>query len=126
MSSAETNDLIERLKPTSTTEDRLGAIIQAGIPTLVLADSLGVSGTSVRNWLNGIQPRSNHFQRIDDVRFAMHTLLTQAGMEPGEAVQWLTSRSAEPPHLSPLEAIKDHHDQVVAMTYSLVEQYSHE
>jgi hypothetical protein len=87
-----TTEWQENLQPTAATPARVRAILDLGIDIEELADAVGVTQKTVRNWLAGsATPRRDPVRVIDDLRQVILHLGT-GGIEGAEAAQWLRSR----------------------------------
>lgn len=88
-------DLLRYLAPTSTTQERVQAILGIGMPASDLAELTEMTESSVRHWLSGsTEPRPEAAMALDYVRAVLKALL-DAGMEPERALRWLMSLDPE-------------------------------
>lgn len=89
-------DLEKGLRSSSTTAERIRALLALGIPPDVLARGLGVrSASTLRNWMNDeIAPRPTTAITLDDLRLTAQVLL-EGGLPPARIGNWLVSRNAE-------------------------------
>lgn len=112
--------LAERLGPTSPTPTRIEALLGLGVEVEELADALGVTATTIRNWLSGdASPRRATVRVIDDLRQVV-VVLADAGIEGAETAQWLRSRQGGAlENGRPLDVIGDDPVRVLAAAHGL-------
>lgn len=89
-------DLEQALRSSSTTAERIEALLALGIPPEILARGLGVrSASTLRNWTSAkIAPRPTTAITLDDLRLTAQVLL-EGGLPPARIGSWLISRNAE-------------------------------
>jgi hypothetical protein len=74
----------------STTSERIATLV-AILDTSVVCRAADVSSTTVRNWIDGTEPRPDAAITIDDLR-SLALLLLEGGFEPPRIRSWLLSR----------------------------------
>ncbi len=80
------------LGATAPTPNRVEALLDLGLEAEELANALGVTTTTVRNWARGsATPRRVAVRTVDDLRRAV-VILADAGITGSTAGQWLRSR----------------------------------
>lgn len=112
-------ETVERgLPSTALTFERTNALLEIGLPPIVIATATGVSASGLRNWkLGTAEPRPVAALRLDSLRFAAFSLL-ERGMEPHRVQYWLRSinTDTEPPCYRPTELIAaDEPEKVFAL-----------
>lgn len=81
------------LSSTSSTRERVTALLAAGLPHAELRAALGVSDATLRNWIDeATAPRGSATRALDDLRLAV-VALHHAGLPGKHGVQWLLSRN---------------------------------
>jgi hypothetical protein len=82
------------LSPISTTQERIAALLEIGLPAVELRTAIGgVSEATIRNWSeHATVPRNGAIRALDDLRTCV-VALHEAGLEGERAVGWLTSRN---------------------------------
>jgi hypothetical protein len=87
-------ELEELLGPMSTTRERVSGLV-ALMGASRIAESAGVSESSVRNWLSGqAEPRSRTATTLDDLR-SVSLMLLEGGLDVERIGMWLTSRDGD-------------------------------
>jgi hypothetical protein len=99
-------DLSRLLLPTATASERTRGLLVL-IPPTILADTVGVKVTSLRNWASGqSQPRSDAAITLDDLRATAKVLL-DGRVDAERASAWLTSRDPSRwEGMRPVEAVR--------------------
>lgn len=99
----------EGLAETSSTEERLEALQEAGFTTNAISKALGVTRQSLRNWRVGNHAARSEqvVQRLDHIRFAMYQLIENCELEPNEATAVMCSVSNTPPYIRPIDTIAE-------------------
>jgi transcriptional regulator with XRE-family HTH domain len=89
-----TQDLRDRLGTAATTSERVRGLNEVGLPASQISRAIGVSPSTLRNWVAGqAEPRLDAAITLDDLR-AVTTVLLDGGMEPERISKWLISRDA--------------------------------
>jgi transcriptional regulator with XRE-family HTH domain len=117
---AEDERLRADLGPTSSTPTRISALLETGLEIDEVAEALGVTATTVRNWLRGTaSPRRIAVRVVDDLRRAV-VLLAEAGTRGEDAGQWLRSRQGGTLEGErPLDMIRNDPEQVLSAAAGL-------
>jgi hypothetical protein len=90
--------ILEGLKPTAITSERIAALVASGVTAVLIAKATGVKISSLRNWSSGVvEPRAEAAETLDYMRVAMQ-ILTEGGLPPERAGQVMKSRDPRPPH----------------------------
>ena len=74
----------------STTSERITTLV-AIFDTSLVCKAASVSSTTIRNWIDGTEPRPDAAIAIDDLR-SLALLLLEGGFEPPRIRSWLLSR----------------------------------
>jgi transcriptional regulator with XRE-family HTH domain len=93
-----------------------------GLEAEDLADALGVTPATVRNWIRGTAtPRREPVRVIDDLRRVV-VVLAEAGIVGAGAADWLRSRQGEPLQDDdrPLDVIRKDPVRVLALAHEVV------
>jgi DNA-binding transcriptional regulator YiaG len=116
------DNILESLLPTSTTKERLDAIVKCGLSSFVIARSIGVSESSLRNWnIEASRPRSDSSKSLDNMRTVMLYLIQQGGLHPERAAQWMSSREEVPPFEKPIDIIANNPEKVFELATRSIE-----
>lgn len=98
---------------------QLAAFAQMGLRSSDLAAALQVSSESIRIWKRGGPVRPQNREALDYLRSVALTLL-QTNDVPA-SIRWLTTAS-EGTDARPLDRVRDHHAEVVAMAAAFVNE----
>lgn len=118
-------DPLDGFQPTSPTHARLESLLALGLEAEDLATALGVTPTTVRNWIRGAAtPRREAVRVVDDLRRVV-VVLAEAKIVGSEAAEWLRSRQGDPleDDERPLDAIRADPVSVLSLAHSAVLSY---
>ena len=77
----------------SSTIERLDALEALHFSTATVAEAIGVSLQTIRDWRNkGVKPRPDAREALDDLR-AVALLLIEGGLDPAEIEPWFVSKT---------------------------------
>lgn len=109
------------LDPRAPMPGRVEALLALGIEMDELAETLGVTPTTIRNWLHGdATPRRGPVRTVDDLRRAV-VILAEGGVEDADAAHWLRSRQGGALEDGrPLEVIREDPIKVLAAARGFV------
>lgn len=94
------------LDRTSSSSQRVAALIEAGFNRVFLGELCGVSEAAVTGWVKGRhKPRQEAQGKIDALRAAMAKLVLQNDLEPDQATSWMQSMPGDPPYVRPVDMI---------------------
>jgi hypothetical protein len=78
--------------PTASHQERVAGLLELGLPPAAVAEAVGTSSSTLRNWRTGrSQPRHEASIVLDDLR-ATAVALLDSGLSRDEAGAWLMSR----------------------------------
>lgn len=115
-------DPLDGFQPTSPTPTRLESLLGLGLEAEDLATALGVTPTTVRNWIRGTAtPRREAIRVVDDLRRVV-VVLAEAKIVGSEAAEWLRSRQGDPleDDERPLDAVRADPVRVLALAHAAV------
>jgi hypothetical protein len=99
--------VINGLERRSTTQERVRALLEAGIPAYAIAETTGASISTLRNWSSGVaEPRREAAEGIDSIRNLMR-ILHLGGLSIEQARQLIMSQSEEPPFNRLIDDLKE-------------------
>jgi hypothetical protein len=105
--------LEQGLQESSTTQQKVAAIMEAGVPARMIAAYLNENPRTVERWVtSNKEPRLDNGKRlvIEQMREILGILTEPMAMPPEEAAQWLTKPQAN--GIMPLELLKEHYEVV--------------
>jgi transcriptional regulator with XRE-family HTH domain len=105
-------------------QERVEELKEAGLSVPVLAKSIGVSQSSVTNWLNGTTSKPNiaSRDRIDNIARVLHRV-AEAGTDPEYAAAWMqTPVDEEKFPYSPMDIIGEKPEVALKVVHMFFER----
>jgi hypothetical protein len=106
--------IISGLEDTASTSARVKALLEAGIPSAIIASVVGKSEKSILRWADGVNepaPNTKAREKLDAFRYVMGTLILEKHIHPAQATEWLLSKQAG--SVKPVDLIGEYPELVI-------------